>query len=97
MHHLNNNYLSYFSLLLDEGAALAIITKGRSDGHAEILENSVVARILEEKWKRYIKVFILLYYSAYFIRLVYRSLKFGQFQSLTSAFQRNEIAPIEVA
>lgn len=39
----------------NEGAALAIITKGRSDGHAEILENSVVARILDEKWKRYIK------------------------------------------
>ncbi|XP_072017247.1 transient receptor potential cation channel subfamily V member 6-like [Amphiura filiformis] len=39
----------------NESSALRIIVKGSKEGHFKMLESSVVARLLDEKWRRYIK------------------------------------------
>ena len=48
--------LIIFILFSDVGSALNMIIKGETQGHFEMLESGVVARLLEEKWTRYIRV-----------------------------------------
>ncbi|XP_072017776.1 transient receptor potential cation channel subfamily V member 5-like [Amphiura filiformis] len=39
----------------NEGSALNLIIKGTTAGHFKMLESDVVARLLDEKWKRYVR------------------------------------------
>ena len=43
----------YFS---DKDSALNLIIKGSSEGHFKMLQSGVVARLMNEKWERYVKV-----------------------------------------
>ena len=58
--HLTSSDCIIWPYLLDLDSGLGLAVSGESDGHLEMINSGVIYRLLEEKWKAYAKVHLLL-------------------------------------